>query len=128
MRDDVMISEGKVGNLKNDCLHYDFKDLTSWILKHNWYSDYEVDTYFKQDMANDGMEMLSEDAKKRKTLKNKLYYKLPKFLRAKLYFWYRYYLKLGFLDGNAGFVFAYLQAYWYRFLIDAKILEKESKN
>ena len=128
MRDDVMIMEGHVEKLLNDCLHYDFKDLTSWILKHNLYADCEVDTYFKQDKANEGIEMLSEDAKKRKTIKNKFYYNLPKFLRAKLYFWFRYYIQLGFLDGHAGFVYAYLQAYWYRVLIDAKITEREWNN
>ena len=52
---------------------------------------------------------------------------MPKFLRAKLYFWYRYYLRLGFLDGRAGYVHAFLQASWYRVLVDAKIMEQESK-
>ena len=36
--------------------------------------------------------------------------------------------KLGFLDGKAGYVHAYLQAYWFRFLVDAKIMEQEMKN
>ena len=45
--------------------------------------------------------------------------------RAKLYYIYRYYFKLGFLDGKEGKIFAFLQAYWYRFLVDAKIYEKQ---
>jgi hypothetical protein len=36
---------------------------------------------------------------------------------------YRYYLRLGFLDGREGKIYAFLQAYWYRFLVDAKIFE-----
>lgn len=123
MRDDVVLAEGVVKSLNNDCLHYDFKDLSTWIQKHNWYSDNEARVYlgYKEDEC-DG---ISDDARKRKKIKNNLYYKLPKFLRAKLYFWYRYYLRLGFLDGKAGYVYAFLQAYWYRFIVDAKLLEDE---
>ena len=29
----------------------------------------------------------------------------------------------GFIDGKAGLIWATLQAYWYRFLIDAKMSE-----
>ena len=57
--------------------------------------------------------------------KRGFYYRLPKFLRARLYFWYRYYIQLGFLDGKEGKIFFYLQSYWYRFLVDSKIYEQE---
>ena len=30
--------------------------------------------------------------------------------------------------GKAGYVHAYLQAYWFRFLVDAKIMEQEIKS
>ena len=123
MRDDVILAQGCIGLLQTDCLHHDFKDLATWIQKHNWYSDNEARVYlgYKEDEC-DG---ISDDARKRKKIKNNLYYKLPKFLRAKLYFWYRYYLRLGFLDGKAGYVYAFLQAYWYRFIVDANLLEDE---
>ena len=41
------------------------------------------------------------------------------------YFIYRYYIRLGFLDGKEGKIYHFLQAYWYRFLVDAKIYECE---
>ena len=63
-----------------------------------------------------------------KSLRDKLYYRLPMFLRAHLYFIYRYYFRLGFLDGKPGKMHAFLQAYWYRFLVDAKIYERELVN
>ena len=56
--------------------------------------------------------------------KRGFYYKLPMFIRAKLYYWYRYYIQLGFLDGKEGKVFIFMQAYWYRFLVDSKIYEQ----
>jgi len=44
-------------------------------------------------------------------------------IRAFSYFIYRYIFRLGFLDGRVGFIFAVLQAFWYRFLVDVKIYE-----
>lgn len=46
---------------------------------------------------------------------------LPLYLRAIMYFVYRYVVRGGFLDGRDGFVFHFLQALWYRVLVDAQI-------
>ena len=43
--------------------------------------------------------------------------------RAFAYFFYRYVLRLGFLDGQAGASFHVLQGFWYRYLVDAKVAE-----
>ena len=48
-------------------------------------------------------------------------------MRAFLYFGYRYFLRLGFLDGRAGLVFHFLQGCWYRFQVDALLYESRSK-
>ena len=69
----------------------------------------------------------SQQAKVKRIMKNNGYYSLPKFFRPHLYFLYRYYLRLGFLDGPEGKIFHFLQAYWYRFLVDAKLFECEKK-
>ena len=42
----VILSEGRTIDLKNDCLHYDFKSLDAWINKHNWYATREVADYY----------------------------------------------------------------------------------
>lgn len=124
----VILTEGKTIDLKNDCLHYDFKSLDAWINKHNWYATREVtDYYATRCKGQENPNKLYHEAKKTSKLRDGLYYRMPKFLRAKLYFWYRYYLRLGFLDGKAGYVHAFLQAYWFRFLVDAKIMEQEIK-
>lgn len=70
---------------------------------------------------------LDARAKMKRFMKFDIYYKLPGGLRARLYYWYRYYLQLGFLDGREGKIFAFLQAYWYRYLVDAKIREREQQ-
>lgn len=125
MGEHIFLSRGTTIDLKNDCLHYDFKDLDAWISKHNCYATREVNDYFDIKGRHDQLENLYGEAEKAKSLRDKLYYKLPPFFRAHLYFIYRYYFKLGFLDGKPGKMHAFLQAYWYRFLVDAKIYERE---
>ncbi|WP_211263142.1 hypothetical protein [Thioalkalivibrio nitratireducens] len=52
-----------------------------------------------------------------------MYARLPGGFRALAYFLYPYVLRLGFLDGRAGFAFHFLQGFWYRYLVDAKVAE-----
>lgn len=117
LMDEHVIVEGKVKRLSNDLMHFDYKSLDVWLNKHIWYSEREKQMYETQ------LDTLGGNAAQKR--KRSFYYKLPLFLRAKLYYWYRYYLQLGFLDGREGKIFIYLQAYWYRFLVDAKIYESE---
>lgn len=56
-------------------------------------------------------------------LKEVVYARLPGGLRALAYFLYRYVIRLGFLDGQAGAAFHLLQGFWYRYLVDAKVAE-----
>ena len=130
MGEHIILSEGKAITLKTDCLHYDFKDLTTWTEKHNKYSSREVIDRMYVISHRKNLAKLDGPLENNKRFRDGLYYKLPPFLRAKLYFWYRYYIRLGFLDGTQGRIFAFLQSYWYRFLIDAKLFEKqiEEKN
>lgn len=127
MDEHIILSKGKVVELKNDCIHHDFKNLNSWIDKHNKYSNREVEDYIanKNKVDNEFIGMDSK-SKIKNIIKFKIYYRMPIGLRSKLYYLYRYYFKLGFLDGKEGKIFAFMQAYWYRFLVDAKIYEKEN--
>lgn len=112
--DEHIVVNGTVEKLNGDLIHYDYKGLDSWLNKHVWYSSLELQMYTDGSSA----EGTGEQEKKRS-----FYYRLPLFLRARLYYWYRYYFQLGFLDGTEGRIFLYLQSYWYRFLVDAKIYE-----
>ena len=112
----------KEKQLKNDSYHKDYKNLSTWIDKHNKYSSREVSDYFDSYKNNKSVN-LNKSARFKRFIKFKIYYKLPLGTRAHLYYFYRYYFKLGFLDGKEGKIFAFMQAYWYRFLVDAKIYE-----
>jgi hypothetical protein len=52
---------------------------------------------------------------------------LPMGLRAWMFYFYSYYLRLGFLDGREGRIYTFLHAYWYRFLVDTMVFENEKK-
>lgn len=127
MDEHIVLREGRSIELKHDCIHQDFKDLTAWIDKHNKYSSREVLDYFESvsKESSGDYRKLDKKARFKRYIKFGVYYKLPLGMRAYLYFCYRYYFKCGFLDGKEGKIFAFLQAYWYRFLVDAKIYEAQ---
>lgn len=134
MDEHMILSEGKTITFDNDIIDNNTKDLEWWIHKHNWYSNREVLDYQQKVLSlTENDELISNDinrgqAAKKRFIKNNGYYKLPLFFRAHLYFFYRYYIRLGFLDGTEGRIYHFLQAYWYRFLVDAKIYECEKFN
>lgn len=117
LMDEHIVVDGAVKRLAGDLIHYDYKGLDAWLNKHIWYSELELQTYQGESALTD-----SGQAKKRG-----FYYRLPPFFRSRLYYWYRYYFQLGFLDGREGKILLFLQAYWYRYLIDAKIYERERR-
>ncbi len=53
----------------------------------------------------------------------RVYYRSPLYLRPFAYFLYRYVLRLGVLDGKQGFVFHFLQAFWFRLVVDVRLEE-----
>lgn len=121
MDEHIVVFEGRTVELINDSLHFDFKSIEAWITKHNWYSSKEAADYAAKKKNSGG----SEERNLKTWIKMNLYYKLPLGVRAHLYYLYRYYFKLGFLDGKEGKIYAFLQAYWYRYLVDVKIFESE---
>lgn len=120
LMDEHIIVEGTVERLNEDLIHYDYKGLDTWLNKHIMYSNLELRMYDAQ------REMSGGNVLQKK--KRGIYYRLPLFLRARIYYWYRYYGQLGFMDGKEGKIYIYFQAYWYRFLVDAKIYEKEKRS
>lgn len=125
MDEHILLSEGKVADLKYDIIDDNQKGLTFWTDKHNRYADREVKDLLgmsdnQDDLINNNQ---SSQAGKRRWLKKNFYARSPLFLRAFLYFLTRYIIGLGFLDGIQGLIFHFLQGFWYRFLVDAKIYE-----
>lgn len=123
MGEHAILDTGKSITLKNYCEHHDCKSIDVWVSKHNWYATREVIDYYERNGLNETNTLLYDNAKKTQKVRDGFYYKLPIFFRCWLYYFYRYYIKLGFLDGKAGKAYCWLQAYWYRFLVDVKLME-----
>lgn len=109
------------------------KGITFWINKHNKYASREA-----VELLNLKYELLPIDAtlkssddpqaKRKRLIKENLYSKLPLGLRSAFYFFYRYFLMFGFLDGGRGFLWHFLQGFWYRLLVDIKVKEVEERS
>lgn len=56
-----------------------------------------------------------------------LWYRAPYLLRPWVYFAYRYFFRLGILDGPSGFIYHFLQALWFRMMVDIKIIDFEKR-
>ncbi|MEY8688533.1 MAG: glycosyltransferase family 2 protein [Leptothrix sp. (in: b-proteobacteria)] len=102
-------------------------NLTEWIVRHNRWSDLEAAELLRPEAAAIAQiqARLSADPRERRRLYKGQYYRVPPFLRAGLLFVYRYVVQGGFLDGRAGFLYAFFQVLWFRMLVDAKLLERE---
>jgi glycosyltransferase involved in cell wall biosynthesis len=123
------LSQGTVGELQGAMIDEIRMSLSEWTARHNRWSDAEV---LEQTSAAEGARVLPRltgTAVERKRYLRRLYNGAPLFVRPFALFFYRYVMRLGFLDGREGFVFWTLQTFWFRFLIDAKLFEQsKSKN
>lgn len=137
MDEHIVLREGRAISVKADIIDKNNKDLTFWTNKHNSYASREVLDILNKEKASlsgtaqtgvlSGSVLGQQDSAKR-WAKDNLYLRSPLFVRPFLYFIYRYFLKLGFLDGTQGLIFHFLQAFWYRFLVDAKLYEHRLKS
>ncbi len=124
MDEHVVLSEGGTRCLKHDLVDENLKGLGPWTDKHNRYADREVIDLATKNSGLDEVGVPVGQAGRRRRLKFSVYARAPLFLRAFLYWVYRYVFLLGFLDGMPGLVFHFLQGFWYRFLVDAKLYER----
>ncbi len=97
-------------------------DLTHWLQKHIRYAEAYRYGYFSKKFSS---RVVPKKGQSRfKAFLQNTFLKSPPFLRCFMYWLYRYFIKCGFLDGMRGLIFITLQAFFYRFLIDALIYEQ----
>ncbi len=105
-------------------------NIAFWIEKHNKYSDLvaneEIERKNKLRSQTLQPKFWGSPDQRIAYLKKK-WWNMPLFVRPFLYFFYRYFIQLGILDGKEGLIFHFLQALWFRFVVDVKIYEKEKK-
>ncbi|MTJ52885.1 glycosyltransferase family 2 protein [Anabaena sp. UHCC 0253] len=119
-----VILPGKVGYLKNDMLHEDFRDLYHWLERHNRYSNWEARVYYNLLTGNDDSGTIGGnlfgDAVQRKRFLKKIWVRLP--FKPLLRFILFYIIQRGFLDGKAGYVYGRLLSQ-YEYQIGVKLYE-----
>ena len=119
-----LLTSGTSGKLPGEVIDDIRMSLAEWTARHNRWSDAEV----AELDAEESEGRLKPDAHgnpaQRKRFLRSKYYRMPLFFRALGLFVYRYFFRLGILDGIEGTIFWVLQSFWFRFLVDAKIWEK----
>jgi glycosyltransferase involved in cell wall biosynthesis len=123
--DEHIVVSGRIIHLAGDIADVNLNNVTWWIQKHNGYASREaLEVLLAADGSGDVAPAgLARQARRTRWMKANVYARLPLGWRAALYFLYRYILRGGFLDGWPGLVFHVLQGFWYRFLVDVKVLE-----
>jgi glycosyltransferase involved in cell wall biosynthesis len=115
---------GGLHKLKGDLIEDNRNEASifEWIAKHNRYARLQAVVEVNQSSGG-GQGRWFGSPDERTTRMKSLWARLPLYARPALYFFYRYILRVGFLDGKEGFVFHFLQAFWYRTLVDINIDE-----
>ncbi len=119
-----VVLEGKAGYLQNDMLHIDFRDIFHWLERHNRYSNWEARVYYNLlagvgESGTIGANLFGDSVQRKRFLK-KIWVRLP--FKPLLRFLLSYVIRLGFLDGKAGYIYARLLSQ-YEYQIGVKLFE-----
>jgi len=133
MDEHIVLDHGQVIKFDHDLVDENLNDMHWWTIKHINYARREStdllnQTYSFTDSATEGSTENTiniEQASRKRFLKEKVYAKLPMGIRPLLYFKFRFFIQLGILDGPKGWLFHFLQGFWYRLMVDVCMWEFE---
>ncbi|WP_413432829.1 glycosyltransferase family 2 protein [Crateriforma spongiae] len=131
MDEHIVVSGGRTVTFEGGFADHNLNDLSYFIDKHNKYASREamqvLGTKYGLFETDDELSSQSSSfqASFKRFVKEKIYNRIPFTISSTAYFLYRYIFQLGFLDGRSGLVYHFLQGYWYRFLVGAKVMELE---
>lgn len=125
-----LIVDGQIGSLRNDFLEDNKKNTLDYFTeKHLATARGELKEVKDQENGASAAaptieaKLFGAKVHRSRWLKENVYSKTPLFVRPFVYFFYRYLICLGFLDGVPGLIWHILQGFWYRFYIDSKVYE-----
>jgi glycosyltransferase involved in cell wall biosynthesis len=128
--DQHFLVDGLTRQISGDLIDTITTDLSIWLARHARWAELEAQEYLATTSESASRRVnprLDGNPIERRRWLRMSYGRAPLFVRAFGYFFYRYFLRLGFLDGTEGLIFHFLQGCWYRFYIDAKIYEMQKK-
>ena len=127
MDEHIILSHGHSIVSENDFCDHSLISIDEYCKKHLNYARREaveilneIHRLSSRSADVDNKVVLGSQASEKHKTKSK-YNRLPLFWRSFFYFVYRYIVRGGFLDGKAGFVFAFIQGWWYRAIVDMHI-------
>lgn len=129
MDEHMVLLHGRSVTFAHDFSDENVNDITYFTDKHNKYATREaidvLSTRYGLGVADDAIftAEASVQATRKRMVKERLYNHLPLWCGPLGYFVLRYLFQLGFLDGTQGLVYHFLQGFWYRFLVAAKVWE-----
>ena len=124
--DEHLSVNGEIVRMEHQFVDDNRMTIGQFTIKHEGYASREAALLLDAEYHLTDTSSLPKDhgeEVERKRAQKERYAKMPLFWRAFAYFVYRYIIKLGFLDGKEGFLWDFLQGWWYRTLVDAKIFE-----
>ena len=123
--DQHFVVNGRVLSFKNDYIDVMASDLNVWTMRHLKWAALEAAEISGRAAAGARVvpRWSGNPIERRRWLRERAFLRTPLFLRAFLYFAYRYVIRLGFLDGREGLIFHFLQGCWFRFMVDALVDE-----
>ncbi len=124
--DQHFMADGRVEQLRGCFVDDNGSSLERWTDRHNRWSSAEANEALNPSPVSRRVKpaLLGSPISRKRWLKDRAWSRLPILVRAFAYFAYRYFIRLGFLDGREGLIFHVLQGFWFRFLVDSKIFEQ----
>jgi glycosyltransferase involved in cell wall biosynthesis len=124
--------KGSVGKLKQPIIEHNLKEdeILFYLQKHLRYADVFAREELQRRQEGFNWKTpprLFGTPDQRVLWLKQLYFRLPLYVRPFIYFFYRYIILLGILDGKQGGAFHFLQAFWFRLVWDMR-LEELQKN
>ena len=125
--------KGVVGRLRSPIIEENRKedDILFYLQKHLRYAD----VFAREELQRreDGFKWKQQPKlfgtpDQRVLWLKQLFFGLPLYIRPFIYFFYRYVILLGFLDGKQGAIFHFMQAFWFRLVWDIRLEELKKKN
>ena len=106
--DEHVLVKGEITHVNNDIIDKNLNNIAWWIKKHKKYSDLEAINIFltKKNKMNNLLKR-GQSEKLKFFLKYRIYYRTPYILRPLLFFFYRYFFRLGFFGWMAGSRFSF---------------------
>jgi glycosyltransferase involved in cell wall biosynthesis len=117
---------GKLSELRHDLIEDNRKEanISFWLSKHIAYAELHAREELSRRCSTHPwliQPALFGSPDQRVVWCKRLWYRMPLYARPFLYFVYRYVLLGGVLDGKQGFIFHFLQSFWYRLLVDIRL-------